>query len=101
MDRYEDFERSLDPHRADEQAVVAAEVAARLRDRGVTGPAADRPEDLRNWLGAGRGFEAGGEGTGGARMAAALGGPNPNAANSWCRAGTTARRCAPTSAAST
>jgi len=25
MDRYEDFERTLDPHRADEQAAVAAE----------------------------------------------------------------------------
>src|SRR2546422_212379 len=46
MDRYEDFERSLDPHRADEQAAVAAEVAARLRDRGVTVTGAERPEDL-------------------------------------------------------
>ncbi len=42
MDKYEDFENTLDPHRAEERAAAAAEVATRLRDRGVavTGGAA-------------------------------------------------------------
>ena len=35
MDRYEDLERSLDSHRAEEQDAAAAEVADRLRQRGI------------------------------------------------------------------
>src|SRR5437773_12384260 len=68
MDRYEDFERSLDPHRADEQAAVAAEVAARLRDRGVAVTGAERPEDLADLLSAVARLEAAVEGPGGDLM---------------------------------
>ena len=46
MDNYEDLERSLDPHRAQEQDAAAAEVAARLRQRGITVTGAERPDDL-------------------------------------------------------
>src|SRR5881409_1353506 len=68
MDRYEDFERTLDPHRADEQAAVAAEVAARLRDRGVTVTGAERPEELADLLSAVERFEATVEAHGGDLM---------------------------------
>src|SRR3989475_5876860 len=81
MDRYEDFERSLDPHRADEQAAVAAEVAARLRDRGVTVTGAERPEDLADLLSAVERFEAAVEGHGGDLMVDDLRGPEPDDAH--------------------
>src|SRR5213592_4831410 len=80
MDRYEDFERTLDPHRADEQAAVAAEVAARLRDRGVTVTGAERPEDLADLLSAVERFEAAVEGHGGDLMVDDLRSPEPDAA---------------------
>src|SRR2546422_5681101 len=81
MDRYEDFERSLDPHRADEQAAVAAEVAARLRDRGVTVTGAERPEDLADLLSAVERFEAAVEGHGGDLMVDDLRSPEPDDAH--------------------
>src|SRR3989442_15309753 len=81
MDRYEDFERSLDPHRADEQAAVAAEVAARLRDRGVAVTGAERPEDLADLLAAVERFEAAVEGHGGDLMVGDLRGPEPDDAH--------------------
>jgi hypothetical protein len=68
MDRYEEFERGLDPHRAAEQGAVAAEVAARLRDRGVAVTGAERPEDLADLLSAVERFEAAVEGHGGDLM---------------------------------
>jgi hypothetical protein len=68
MDRYEELERSLDPHRGEEQAAVAAEVAARLRDRGVTVTGAERPEDLADLLSAVERFEAAVEAHGGDLM---------------------------------
>ena len=81
MDRYEDFERSLDPHRADEQAAVAAEVAARLRDRGVAVTGAERPEDLADLLAAVERFEAAVEGHGGDLMVDDLRSPEPDDAH--------------------
>src|SRR2546427_9732515 len=81
MDRYEDFERTLDPHRADEQAAVAAEVAARLRDRGVTVTGAERPEDLADLLSAVERFEAAVEGHGGDLMVGDLRSPEPDDAH--------------------
>src|SRR5437867_11947208 len=81
MDRYEDFERTLDPHRADEQAAVAAEVAARLRDRGVTVTGAERPEDLADLLSAVARFEAALEGHGGVLMVHDLRRPEPDDAH--------------------
>src|SRR3989454_6424477 len=81
MDRYEDFERSLDPHRADEQAAVAAEVAARLRDRGVAVTGAERPEDLADLLSAVERFEAAVEGHGGDLMVDDLRSPEPDDAH--------------------
>ena len=33
MDKYEDLESELDPHRAEERSAAAAEVTARLRAR--------------------------------------------------------------------
>ena len=58
MDNYEDLERSLDPHRAQEQDAAAAEVAARLRQRGITVTGAERPDDLVDLLSAVERFEA-------------------------------------------
>src|SRR2546426_2493250 len=81
MDRYEDFERTLDPHRADEQAAVAAEVAARLRDRGVTVTGAERPEDLADLLSAVERFEAAVEGHRGELMVDDFRSPHPDHAH--------------------
>src|SRR3989454_12769290 len=58
MDNYEDLERSLDPHRAQEQDAAAAEVAARLRQRGITVTGAERPDALADLLSAVERFEA-------------------------------------------
>src|SRR5437879_10434100 len=81
MHGYEDFERTIDPHRADEQAAVAAEVAARLRDRGVTVTGAERPEDLADLLSAVERFEAAVEGHGGDLMVDDLRSPEPDDAH--------------------
>jgi broad specificity phosphatase PhoE len=68
MDKYEDLERSLDPHRDQERAAAAAEVAARLRHRGVAVTGVDRPEDLVDLLSAVERFEAAVEAHGGDLM---------------------------------
>src|SRR2546422_6081116 len=68
MDNYEDLERSLDPHRAQEQDAAAAEVAARLRQRGITVTGAERPDDLVDLLSAVERFEAAVEAHGGDLM---------------------------------
>src|SRR5881397_2405570 len=57
MDNYEDLERSLDPHRAQEQDAAAAEVGARLRQRGIALTGAERPDDLVDLLSAVERFE--------------------------------------------
>jgi hypothetical protein len=46
MDKYEELERGLNPHRNEERSSAAAEIAARLRQRGVALTGAERPEDL-------------------------------------------------------
>src|SRR5437667_305314 len=48
MDKYEDLERSLDPHRAEEQDAAVAEVAGRLRQRGIAVTGAEDSDDLAN-----------------------------------------------------
>jgi broad specificity phosphatase PhoE len=68
MDRYEDLERSLDPHRSEEQRAAAAEAVARLRRRGITASEVERPEDLADLLSAVERFEAAVEAHGGDLM---------------------------------
>src|SRR2546427_420268 len=49
---------ALDPYQDEEQARAAAEVAARLRQRGIALTGAERPDDLANLLSAVERFEA-------------------------------------------
>ncbi len=48
---------ALDPDQDEEQARAAAEVAARLRQRGIALTGAERPDDLANLLSAVERFE--------------------------------------------
>lgn len=68
MDKYEELERDLDPHRDEERAAAAGEVAARLRQRGIALTGAERPDDLADLLTAVERFEAAVEGHGGDLM---------------------------------
>ena len=68
MDKYEELERSLDPHRDDERAGAAAEVAARLRQRGIDLTGREDSDDLANLLSAVERFEATVEAHGGDLM---------------------------------
>src|SRR6266516_1442279 len=68
MDKYEELEGSLDPHRAEERAAAAAEVAARLRDRGIAVTGGEKPDDLVDLLSAVERFEAAVEAHGGDLM---------------------------------
>src|SRR5260370_14241736 len=68
MDKYEDFENALDPHRGEERAAAAAEVAPRLRGRGVAVTGGEKPEELVDLLSAVERFEAAVEGHGGDLM---------------------------------
>ena len=77
-DQYEEFERSLDPHRAEEQRAAAAEVVARLRSRGVLASEAEPPEALGDLLDAVERFEAAVEAHGGDLMVDSLKSPRPD-----------------------
>ena|SRR5579864_2536394 len=68
MDKYEDLERSLDPHRRDEQRSVAAEVRDRLERRGISVTGADRDADVVDLLSAVDRFEEAVEARGGDLM---------------------------------
>src|SRR6266702_2794551 len=68
MDRYEELERKLNPHRDEERAAAVAEATARLRQRGIAVTGADRPDDLVNLLEAVERFEARVEAHGGDLM---------------------------------
>ena len=68
MDRYEDLERGLDPHRAEEQDAAVAEVAGRLRQRGIAVTGAEDSDDLANLLAAVERFELAVEAHGGDLM---------------------------------
>ncbi len=68
MDKYEELERELDPHRDEERASAAAEVAARLRQRGIALTGAERSDDLADLLAAVERFEAAVEAHGGDLM---------------------------------
>src|SRR5438876_12368171 len=59
---------ALDPDQDEEQARAAAEVAARLRQRGIALTGAERPEDLADLLSAVERFEAAVEAHGGDLM---------------------------------
>src|SRR2546429_2720167 len=67
-DPYEELEGTLDPHRKEERDAAVAEVAARLRGRGVTVTGTEPPDDLANLLTAVERFEAAGEAHGGDLM---------------------------------
>src|SRR2546425_12821375 len=67
-DPYEELEGTLDPHRKEERDAAVAEVAARLRGRGVTVTGTEPPDDLANLLTAGEAFEAAGAAHGGGLM---------------------------------
>ena len=49
---------ALDPYQDEEQSRAAAEVAARLRQRGIALTGAERPDDLADLLSAVERFEA-------------------------------------------
>jgi hypothetical protein len=68
MDKYEELENSLDPHREEERAAAAAEVAGRLRERGVAVTGGEKPEELVDLLSAVERFEAAVEAHGGDLM---------------------------------
>ncbi len=57
MDKYEDLESDLDPHRAEERSAAAAEVTAHLRARGIAVTGAEGAEDLVDLLSAVERFE--------------------------------------------
>ena len=67
-DDYEELEGALDPHRKEERDAALAEVAARLRDRGVTVTGAEDPGDLASLLDAVERFETAVESHGGDLM---------------------------------
>ncbi len=58
MDKYEDLENELDPHRREERDAAAAEVAARLRSRGISVTGSDGAGELDDLLTAVERFEA-------------------------------------------
>ncbi len=99
MDRYEDLERSLDPHRAEEQEAAVAEVAGRLRQRGIAVTGAEDSDDLANLLAAVERFELAVEAHGGDLMVDDLRSSRPDDPHS--RDARTARGSGPTSAGST
>ena len=66
--KYEDLERTLDPHRADEQRAAAREASDRLRSHGVDVKPGDTPEELSDLLDAVEGFERTVESRGGDLM---------------------------------
>ena len=68
QDDYEELEGALDPHRKEERDAAVAEVAARLRDRGVAVTGAEDPGDLASLLDAVERFEAAVESHGGDLM---------------------------------
>ncbi len=68
MDKYDELEGSLDPHRSEERAAAAAEVTARLRGRGIAVSGAEPSEDLVDLLSALERFEATVEAHGGDLM---------------------------------
>jgi broad specificity phosphatase PhoE len=78
MDKYEDLERNLDPHRDEEREAAATETAERLRRRGVRVTGAERPEDLADLLSAVERFEAAVEAHGGDLMVDDLKSPQPD-----------------------
>jgi len=58
MDRYEELEQNLDPHRAEERRAAMIEVGAQLRARGITVTGAEKSEELVNLLSAVERFES-------------------------------------------
>ena len=68
MDKYEELENELAPHRVEERTAAAAEISARLRARGIALTGAERTEDLVDLLSAVERFEAAVEAHGGDLM---------------------------------
>ncbi len=78
MDEYEELENSIDPHRFEQRAAAVAEVAGRLRDRGVVVTGGEKAEDLVDLLEAVQQFEAVVEAHGGDLMVDDLKGSQPD-----------------------
>src|SRR5947199_6318061 len=78
-DPYEELEGTLDPHRKEERDAAVAEVAARLRGRGVTVTGTEPPDDRANLLTPVGRFAGAGEAPGGALMGAGLKRREPDA----------------------
>ena len=68
MDKYEELENDLNPHRGDERTAVAAEITDRLRARGIAMTGGERAEDIVDLLSAVERFEAAVETHGGDLM---------------------------------
>ncbi|MBI4500286.1 MAG: hypothetical protein HY700_03905 [Gemmatimonadetes bacterium] len=56
-DRYEELQRELDPHRAEQQKAVAEETASRLASRGILVTGKESPDELADVLSAVEQFE--------------------------------------------
>jgi hypothetical protein len=78
VDKYEELERVLDPHRVDEQRSARQEAGDRLRDRGVQVHSRDRDEDLGDLLEAIERFELSVESRGGDLMVDRIGSSQPD-----------------------
>lgn len=50
MERYEDHQRDVNPHRGEEQRDAAAQIVSRLQGRGIVVSRADDAEDLVDLL---------------------------------------------------
>jgi hypothetical protein len=74
---YEEQERLLDPHRAEEQQRARREAADRLADRGIPSYARDGDEDLADLLDAVERFEEAVEAHGGDLMINRIGSTEP------------------------
>lgn len=68
MDKYEDLENELGPHRTEERTAVAEEITNRIRARGIAMTGGERAEDLADLLSAVERFEAAVETHGGDLM---------------------------------
>ena len=68
MDKYEELENELGPHRAEERTAVSAEITDRLRARGIAMTGGERADDLVDLLSAVERFEAAVEAHGGDLM---------------------------------
>ncbi|MGQ0539072.1 MAG: hypothetical protein ACT4R6_09020 [Gemmatimonadaceae bacterium] len=77
VDAYEDEQRILDPHRAEEQRSARQEVADRLRERGVTIQRRDSDDDVASVLESLERFDDAVQASGGDLMVNRIGADEP------------------------